>query len=83
MKCPKCGSENVNVQVVSETHLKQKHHSIIYWILIGWWLSLFLWVCLTLPKLIYNIFRPKKYKTKIINKSICVCQDCGYHWEVK
>lgn len=25
MKCPKCGSENVTVQVVSETKLKEKN----------------------------------------------------------
>ncbi len=27
MKCPKCASENVNVQMVSESQLKNKHHS--------------------------------------------------------
>ena len=25
MKCPKCGSENVNVQMVTESKLKTKH----------------------------------------------------------
>lgn len=36
MNCPKCGSENVNVQVVNEVELKNKHHSVIWWICIGW-----------------------------------------------
>jgi hypothetical protein len=36
MNCPKCGSEKVNVQMVSESKLKDKHHSIAYWLLIGW-----------------------------------------------
>ena len=35
MKCPKCGSENVNVQMVTDTKLKNKHHSLIYWLFIG------------------------------------------------
>lgn len=29
MKCQKCGSENVNVQMVAETQLANKHHGII------------------------------------------------------
>ena len=29
MKCPKCGSENVSVQVVTETELKEKKHGVI------------------------------------------------------
>ena len=30
MNCPKCESENVKVQIVSESQLKNKHHSIGY-----------------------------------------------------
>lgn len=26
MKCPTCGSENVNVQVINEIEIKNKHH---------------------------------------------------------
>ena len=39
MRCPKCKSDNVNVQVVDETDTRivAKHHGIIWWILIGWW----------------------------------------------
>lgn len=80
MKCPKCGSENVNVQMVSETKLKKKH-GCLYWILVGWYLEPILWLFLTIPKLIYQLFKPRKYKTKTIHKSLCVCQDCGHHWE--
>ena len=39
MKCPKCGSEDVTVQVINELELKKKGHSAIYWLLIGWWLQ--------------------------------------------
>lgn len=36
MRCPKCNSENTNVQMVTNTQLKNKHHSFLYWLLIGW-----------------------------------------------
>jgi len=82
MKCSKCGSENVTVQVVTETELKQKKHGIIYWLLIGWWLKPILWFFLTLPMLIIAIFRPKKYKTKTHTKKVAVCNSCGKSWNV-
>jgi len=78
MKCKKCGSENISVQAVSE--IKNKHKGIIYWVFIGWWLEIIMWVFLTLPWLIVKIFSPKKYKSKIINQA--VCQSCGYSWKV-
>ena len=82
MKCAKCGSERVSVQVINETQLKKKH-SILYWMLIGWWLEPILWICLFVPMLIWKLFRPKSYK--MVNKSLtkCVCQDCGHTWTVK
>lgn len=82
MICPKCGSENVNVQVVSETKLKKKHHGLIYWLCCVWLLDLMLWLFLTLPRLIVAIFKPTKYKTKTIHKSMWVCQNCGHKWYV-
>ena len=77
MKCKKCGSENVNVQVVGV--VKRKHHGIFYWC-IGWFVDLMLWIFLTMPRLIVAIFKPKKVKTKI--KSYAVCQDCGHKWKI-
>lgn len=55
MKCSKCGSENVTVQVVTEQELKEKKHGILYWLCIGWWLKPLLWLFLTLPMIIINI----------------------------
>ncbi|EES48493.1 hypothetical protein NE172_04815 [Clostridium botulinum] len=76
MKCKKCGSENVNVQAV--THIKNKHKGIMYWLFIGWWLEMFLWLFLTIPKLIFELFKPNRIKSK--THSEAVCQDCGYRW---
>lgn len=78
MKCSKCGSENVNVQLV--TKVKNKKHGIIYWLFIGWWLELFMWFFLTLPWLIIKIFKPKKVTSK--THSQAVCQNCGNAWNV-
>lgn len=80
MKCPKCASENVNVQMVTETKLKKKH-SVVYWLLIGWWLEPIMWLFFFLPMLIIKIFKPKNYKTKSTHKSMCVCQSCSHTWK--
>lgn len=82
MKCSKCGSENVTVQLTAETNLKQKHHGVIWWLCIGWWWLPFKWLFLTLPALIVKIFSPKKYKTKTITKKNAVCHACGHSWIV-
>ncbi len=78
MQCSKCGSNNVNVQAVSV--VKNKHHSIWYWLIIGWWFEPMMWLCFTLPWLIIKIFKPNKVKTKV--KGYAVCQNCGYKWKV-
>lgn len=83
MTCPKCKSENVNVQVINEVEIKDKHHSIFWWIFVGWWWLFFKWVFLTLPALIVKIFSRKKQKAVNKQKTICTCQDCGYTWELK
>lgn len=80
MVCPKCQSEKVEVQIASETNLQKKHHGILYWLLIGWWLQPILWLCFTLPMIVITIFKPKNYKTKTTHQSMAVCQICGYHW---
>jgi len=78
MVCPKCKSENVSLQVIAVQ--RRKHHSIIYWIFIGWWLEMILWLFFTIPRLIVAIFRPKRMKT--VEKAVAVCQNCGYRFNV-
>ena len=82
MICPKCGADNVTVQVVTETELKVKKHGCLYWLCIGWWLKPLLWLCLTLPMIIIAIFKPKKYQTKTHTKNMAVCHTCGNSWKV-
>lgn len=82
MRCKKCNSENVTIQIINTAVLKRKHHSIFYWIFIGWWLEIFLWLFLTIPRLLFFIFVPRR--RKIVNKQVktAVCQDCGFSWTV-
>lgn len=82
MKCPKCGSESVSVQVVTETELKEKKHGVIWWVCVGWWWIPIKWLVFTLPALIIAIFKPKKYKTKTHTKKMAVCNNCGKSWNV-
>lgn len=78
MKCSKCNSENVNIQAI--TIVKNKKHGCIYWLLIGWWLELFMWLFLALPWIIIKIFKPNKIKSKTHSEAIC--QNCGNRWRV-
>lgn len=82
MTCNKCGSSNVNVQMVTDSKLKTKHHGIIYWICIGWWLKTLLWIFLTLPMLLGTLFGHKKQKIVTKHSSMAVCQDCGNSWKI-
>lgn len=105
MTCPKCGSANVDVQLLQENQgsttltktkskYKEKGHSCLWWICIGWWwwfVDAVLWLCFFVPRLLIKIFKKKKYtgestsasttKNKIAYKSVCLCKDCGHHWE--
>jgi len=81
MQCPKCQSNNVNVNVVNEVKLKTKHRGIIWWLCVGWWWVPIKWFFFTVPALIFAIFGHKKQKAVNIQKTMCVCQDCCYSWE--
>ena len=82
MNCPKCNSNNVNLNVVNEVTLKNKHHGILWWLLGGWILSMIKWLVLTIPALIFAVFGHKKQKAVNKQKTVCVCQDCGYRWDM-
>ena len=82
MVCKKCGSQNVTVQVVTETELKEKKHGVIWWICVGWWWIPIKWLVFTLPALLIALFKPKKYKTVSHSKKMAVCNSCGKSWRV-
>lgn len=82
MKCPKCKSENVSIQMVTESKLATKHRSIIWWIFVGWWLVPIKWVIFFVPALFLKIFGGKRYKLKTKKVKMGVCQNCGHSWKI-
>jgi len=82
MNCPKCGSDDIRVQIVQEQKLKEKKKGLLYWITIGWLWEPFMWILFALPKLIVTILKPKKYSVKTKSKKMAICQNCGKTWKV-
>jgi len=73
MKCPKCGSENVNVQMINDK-IKTNNTGILH--ALGR-LTLIFCTCglwLLVPK--------RKSNSKIKNNTMAICQSCGNHWKV-
>lgn len=73
MKCSKCESDNVNV-ALEQSKATTNNRSILY--KIGRFILILctggLW--LLVPK--------KMAKTKFKNKTVALCQNCGYRWKV-
>lgn len=68
-------------------------HGCLWWAFVGWWYIPFKWLCgfmLTICTMgLSLIFRRKKNSvtgktvtaTKIFNRTMAVCQDCGNSWK--
>lgn len=82
MVCKKCGSQNVTVQVVTETQVKEKKHGFFWWICVGWWWIPIKWLVFTLPAILGKLFGKSKYKVTTKTRKIAVCNDCGKSWNV-
>lgn len=78
MGCRKCGGNDVNIQVVSETRTKKK--GLIYWLCFIWLLDLATWILMFGFRFIIRIIRGKKIETKFYKMAIC--QSCGKSWRV-
>jgi hypothetical protein len=68
MKCIKCGRENVQVQVVSETQKRGCLSVLLYIILLC--IPVIGWIAL------FMLLRGRKSKTR----NYYVCQNCGKRW---
>ena len=85
--CPKCGSTNIDLQLVQEnagtttitktkSKYKQKKHGILWWLLIGWWwwiIDLFIWIYAFPIRFLVQLFKKKKYVGK--SKSVSVSKN--------
>lgn len=81
--CKKCGSENINVQIVESFQIKRKGKTIWYWISFVWVIDLILWFVMPVVKIILKIFKRTHYSAKTKLEKNAVCQDCGYSWRIK
>ena len=70
MKCPKCGSENVQVQAVAEMQKRGCLTTLLYIVLL--FIPIIGWIAL------FCLLRGKKSKTR----NYAICQNCGYRWSV-
>lgn len=77
MKCKKCGSENVTVQMISENASTRTNHTSILRVF-G---RMILIVC-TCGLWIFVPKRKENGKTKFKNKKQAICQDCGHSWNI-
>lgn len=76
MKCPKCGSENVTNQIITETTSKGKTKGF------GWIKSCMGFLLFSLPGILCGLCGMGKGKSKTITKTKVahICQNCGYTW---
>lgn len=77
MTCRKCGSNNINVQIINE--VEEKKHGCLWWLLIGWWWKLIWFIFFGWWYILFCLIRGKQYRN--VKKTICVCQNCGHQWE--
>lgn len=73
MICPRCKSQNVTIQAV--TDIKTKHRGCV-----GWFFWILLAICTCGLILIIPLLTNSKTKTKTHTEA--VCQNCGKRWRV-
>ena len=72
MKCPKCGSENVTIQAVTDVHTKRRG-------CLGWFIWILIIICTAGLVIIIPLLTNSKTKSK--THSEAVCQNCGNRWK--
>mgnify|MGYP003426723900 CR=1 FL=1 len=80
MKCPKCGSENVTVQLVGKP-MEKKKHGVWWWVLVGWWWVPLKWIGFFGVAIVMKIVSIVGHKVKNEQIARCVCNDCAYVWD--
>ena len=72
MQCPKCGSNNVNVQMVN-TKIKTNHTGILHSLGRA---TLILCTCG-----LWLLVPSRKQNARVKNVSMAICQQCGHNWK--
>lgn len=80
MKCPKCKSDNVTIQIVSEGETTKKHGNGLGGHLNNMARATMAVGTLGMSNLIWKKSKGNE-KTKVKNVTMCICQNCGYTWK--
>ena len=83
MKCPNCGSTNIQVSISNESNLVKEKPGCIWWLFVGWWWIPVKWIFFTIPALILKLLVPAKMKLQQRTYTVAVCQNCGRHWYIR
>mgnify|MGYP001648079824 FL=1 len=85
LSCPKCQSNNLQFQLVNIQDIVPRRHSLIWWILVGWWWVsikwLFLYFLMGFFIIPLKMLLPKNKRISNDVKNYKICKDCGHHWK--
>ena len=81
MVCPKCYSENVNVQIEQVSSKTKKHGNGLGGIVNNTARAATAVCTLGMSNLVWKKSKGGE-KTTVENKKVCVCQNCGHSWDL-
>ena len=81
MVCPKCNSENVNVQIEQVSSKTKKHGNGLGGIVNNTARAATAVCTLGMSNLVWKKSKGGE-KTTVENKKDCVCQNCGHDWDL-
>ena len=81
MVCPKCNSENVNVQIERVSSKTKKHGNGFGGIVNNTARAATAVCTLGMSNLVWKKSKGGE-KTTVENKKVCVCQNCGHSWDL-
>lgn len=82
MKCPECGSENVNIQMVMESTKTANKGTGLLGNLNNFARAVTAAGTLGVSNLVWKKSKGTE-KEKIKSKKVCLCQNCGNSWEIE
>ena len=74
MICPKCGGNNVSITVVNQQYEEKRRGCLM------WCVWIILAIC-TIGLILIIPFMTRK-KTNMRDKTVAICQNCGYRWNL-
>ena len=81
MVCPKCNSENVNVQIEQVSSKTKKHGNGLGGIVNNTARAATAVCTLGMSNLVWKKSNGGE-KTTVESKKVCVCQNCGHSWDL-